>query len=652
MRGAFSAQFTWIDWLVVVGYLVFTSWLGAKMAGRQATIRDFFLGGRKLPWWAVSGSIIATEISALTFISVPWVVFQPGGNLTYLQLGIFGSLFARILVGYLLVPAYYKREIYSPYDYMQNQLGGHVRSMTTALFVLSGMLAQSARIYLTALVVAVVLRDQLTAVAAALGGNELVWAIICMTAVSVGWTLIGGMTTVIWTDVVLFLAFLSGAVVALGSVIWQLDGGLAQMLREGWNAVQSGVPWAAWGEPVRSGAWGKFTFFDFSTSPVKNYTFWTAVIASTWGGLGAYGTDQLMAQRMFCCRSPREARWAIISSNVSQVVTILVALVGVGLFVYYQHHTPGAVARELLAERTNGDRIFPVFIVEVIPVGLKGLIIAAVFAAAISSVMGILTALSQTVMSAFYNPLRERALRRRGVTVRLAGDVEDRAGHTRTAEDRRSVLVSRLLVIFWGVALSLLAYGAQFAAAKYKAILDLGLALAGYAGGGLLAGFALGFLPLRISGRGYMWSAPLSVLYIFGLVWHQDWSHVVCWTGAVLLAATWVGALAGATRAAGSAPSHECTQRTNDSTAVNAAVAITYAARQPPAPPVLPTWAQTGLLSLGIAGMLLINYYGHFGQGPPDKFGSPTYRVLAFPWYVPIGSTIAFVWGWLLARRR
>ena len=115
-----SSQFTWIDWVVVVGYLAFTTWLGAKMAGRQASIRDFFLGGRKLPWYAVSGSIIATEISAVTFIGVPYVVFKMGGNFTYLELGVFGSFFARVIVGYVLVPAYYKREIYSPYDYMGN----------------------------------------------------------------------------------------------------------------------------------------------------------------------------------------------------------------------------------------------------------------------------------------------------------------------------------------------------------------------------------------------------------------------------------------------------------------------------------------------------------------------------------------------------
>jgi len=622
----FSANFNWVDWLVVFGYLVLTSWVGARMAGRQATIRDFFLGGRKLPWWAVSGSIIATEISALTFVSVPWVVFQPGGNFTYLQLGVFGSFLARVLVGYILVPAYYRREIYSPYDYMGHQLGSRVRSMTTALFVLGGMLGQSARIYLTAEVVNVVLHDPLVRLRELTGLDELAWAIALIVGVSVCWTLIGGITTVIWTDVVLFLAFFFGALIALGTVIAELDAGLSEFFRVGWAAKSSGVPWAAWGQPAPSGPWGKFTFFDFSTSPVRNYTFWTAVIASTWGGLGAYGTDQLMAQRMFCCRSAREARWAIISSSASQIVTVTVALVGVGLYAYYQSHQPSPAAAALLAERAHGDRILPVFAVEVVPRGLKGVIIAAIFAAAISSVMGILTALSQTVQSAFYNPWRERRLRARRIELSLSGDQTFSEAVARR-EHRRSVLVGRLLVVFWAVVLGVLAYGAQYAAAKYKALLDLGLALAGYVGGALLAGFALGFLPLRIDGRGYLWSAPLSVLYIFAIVWHRnfavpwyrDWTFVaVCLLSAALLL-SWL-AVAGRRARAGRG--------------------------------VLPFWLQTLLLIVGIAGAVWLNLYGHWGQGPPDRFGNPTFQVLAWPWYVPLGSLVAFLWGWLLACRR
>jgi len=592
-----SAQFTWVDWLIVVGYLAFTTWLGAKMAGRQATIRDFFLGGRKLPWYAVSGSIIATEISALTFISVPFVVFMPGGNFTYLQLGVIGSFLARIIVGYVLVPAYYQREIYSPYDYMGNQLGGRVRSMTTVLFTLGGMLAQSARVYLTAEVVIVVLNDQLTWLSDTLGLNPLGWAIILIAVVSVGWTLIGGITTVIWTDVILFLCFLVGAFVALATAVYNLSDGWGEFFNVGWAAKESGN-------------WGKFTFFDFSTSPLRAYTIWTAAIASTWGGLGAYGTDQLLAQRMFCCKNKRDARWAIISSTVSQVVTITVMLVGVGLFAYYQANPLSGEAADLYAEK--GDRIFPIFIVEVIPRGLKGLIIAGVFAAAISSLMGILTALSQTVMSAFYNPLRERYLRKRGIEVSLTGNIEELAEKREaTAEDKRSVLVGRLMVLFWGIVLSLMAYLARMASDFYPSILDLGLAMAGYVGGALLAGFALGFLPLKIDGRGFMYSGPLSAVCVFALVWHQPWTHVVCWVFAVGFLLVWIWQL-----------SKEPTD-----------------------------WPKTLILLAGLALMLWLNHYGYW-EGESDENGNPTYLTVAWPWYAPLGSSVAFIWGYLLARRR
>ncbi|MGE0481602.1 MAG: hypothetical protein AB7Q17_14135 [Phycisphaerae bacterium] len=596
MLAAFSAQFGWIDWLVVVGYLAGATWLGAAMAGKQQTIRDFFLGGRKLPWYAVSGSIIATEISALTFVSVPFLVFKDGGNFTYLQLGVFGSFFARIVVGYWLVPAYYQREIYSPYDYMQHQLGGYVRPMITALFMLGSMLAQSARIYLTGEVLVVVLHDQLVWLAAQLGLDPLAWAIILITGVSLVWTLLGGMTTVIWTDVVLFLAFVAGALVALGVIIANLDGGAAELVRAGLNAPNAGPQ-------------GKFTFFNTSTDFTNDLTIWAAVIASTWGGVGSYGIDQLLVQRMFCCKSPREARWAIISSAVSQLVTITVMLVGVGLYAYYQAHPMSPEGAAQFA--VKGDRVLPIFVVEVVPMGLKGVIIAAVFAAAISTVMGVLTALAQSVQSAFYNPLRERALRRRGVAINLSESLEhdssDAAAHH---EHRRSVVVSRVLIVTWAVVLSGLAYGARHAAEFYPTILQLGLAMAQYVIGALIAGFALAFFRLNIDGRGFLFSGPLSVLCIFALVWHQPWANAVCWAlGAVLLAA-WV--------------SRMWIRGTQEYTPV-----------------------QTVILLAGVALMLWFNYFVVF-PGPPATHGTN----LAWPWLGPIGSVVAFAWGYWLARPR
>ncbi len=592
--GSLSSHFTTLDWVIVGAYLALTTVIGATLAGKQATIRDFFLGGRKLPWFAVSGSIIATEISALTFISVPSVVFRPGGNFTYLQLGVFGSFFARLIVGYVLVPQYYKREIYSPYDYMGHRLGAGVRPMTTVLFALSSLLAQSARVYLTAEVLLVVMHDQLTGLSSQFGLNPLAWAIVLIGLVSVTWTLIGGISTVIWTDLMLFIVFLLGAGIALVTVILSLDQGVADFVRMGWQAKDSGP-------------WGKFTFFDFDADPRRAYTIWTAVIASTWGGLGAYGTDQLLAQRIFCCRGERQARWAIISSAVGQVVTATVMLVGVGLYAYYRQRPLTGEAAEVVA--ANTDRVFPVFIVQEIKPGWTGLIIAGVFAAAISSMTSILAALSQTVMSAFYAPVA-RLLGR-------SGDPSD------DGSGGQSVLLGRVLVVFWGVVMCFMAYVASEIKEQYKSILDLGLAMAGIAGGALLAGFALSFLPLRIDGRGFLYSGPLSVLCVFALIWHEQWAFQTCTILAIVLILCWVGHLL---LGGGAAPAVDDGSRNGIRSGI-----------------------QTLLLLVGIGLMFAIQKYGYW-DGAPGGDGEPAKETIAWPWYIPIGSTIAFLWGYWLAR--
>ncbi|MBK9128250.1 MAG: hypothetical protein IPM13_10690 [Phycisphaerales bacterium] len=597
LLASLSSQFTWIDWGVVVAFLLFTTLLGTSLAGKQATMRDFFLGGRKLPWYAVSGSIIATEISAVTFIGVPFVVFKDGGNFTYLQLGVMGSLFARIIVGYLLVPQYYRREIYSPYDYMGNQLGQRVRTMTSALFVLGAMLAQSARIYLTGHIMIVLLGDQIHWLTTHLGLSDLAWAMIILGVIAIGWALFGGITTVIWTNLTLFLTFLVGALVALGVAAWNLEGGLAEMFRVGWQAKESGP-------------WGKFTFFDFSPSPFKDFTIWTAVIAATWGGLFSYGTDQLLVQGMFTCRDEKQARKAIIGSAFGQVVTATVMLVGVGLFAYYQAHPLSGEALELYEKK--GDRIFPIFICQVIPVGLKGLVMAGALAAAISTVMGVLTALSQTVMGAFYGPLRRKAL-----AARLGSDEAVEAQLHSPAEHRLNLVLSRGLVLFWGVVLCYLAYLTDYIADKEPSILQLALAAAGYAGGALLACFALAFLPFKVDGRGYMWSAPLSVLWVYALAWHNPASHWVCGIFAVVFPLAWL--------------------------AWQFVPVGPDAGRR-----VVPAWLQFLLVILGVVGMLLINWYVYAPN--PDNPAKPL--TVAWPWYAPLGSVVAVTWGYLLARRR
>ena len=262
---------------------------------------------------------------------------------------------------------------------------------------------------------------------------------------------------------------------------------------------------------------------------------------------------------------------------------------GVGLYAYYQTHPLAGEALRMFQEK--GDRIFPIFICQVVPVGLKGLIMAAALAAAISTVMGVLTALSQTVMGAFYGPVRRRLLLARfGSPAAVEAQLESPGEH------RRNLVLSRALIVFWGVVLCTLAYLTDYVAHKEPSILQLALAAAGYAGGALLGCFALAFLPLKVDGRGYMWSAPLSVAYVYALAWHNSASNSICIGFAILLLAGWLVYLI------------TCRPRVGRDVG----------------PRVLPAAVQTLALLLGLAGMLALNAYAQWTVIGPE--GAPSRR--------------------------
>jgi Na+/proline symporter len=581
--GGFGA----LDWAVVLGFLVLTTWIGHRMSGSQASMRDFFLGGRRLPWYAVSASIIATEISAVTFISLPSVVAKPGGDFTYLQLGLVGGLIARAVVAYVLVPAYYKREIYSPYDFMAARFGEGSRKVVTALFALGGVLGQAARVYLTALVLEVLLGPELAAVERWTGLSPLVASVSAVALVAVAWTWMGGIAAVVWTDAVLFLVFLAGIVITIATVAGHYDGGVAEIARQGWEA-------------------GKFRLWNFDTSLTENYTLWTALIGVAVWNVGQYGTDQLMAQRFFCCAGPREARKAVLAAYAAMGVTVLVGFVGVSLWAWYQAHPMEGAALALYTD--SPDRIFPIYLVQQVPAGLRGLVMAGVFATAISSLDSIMAALSQTTLSAFVLPRRERELERR----RAAGEAVDEA-----AEARRTLKLSRKLVVVFAVLLSVVAVGMDWVAAHYHSILDLALAMATYTAGGLLAGFALAFFRLKIDGRGYFWSAPLSVLTVFALAWHQDLAQEITMGAAILLLVSWV------------------VLRT-----------------RPALERGLSSRDVVGLLGLALCLLILVWVSRHGTLATYDPAGKllAGRAKLSFVWYPLIGTCVAFFFGWLLSN--
>ena len=467
----------WIDWAVLLVYVVGTSWLADHLAGRRQTIRDFFLGGRKLPWWAVCGSIVASEVSGVTFVAIPAIAFAQGGNYTYMMLAI-GSIVARFLIGYLLIPAFYRHEVYSPYELMGLRLGPGVTRAASVLFLIGVVLGQGARLFLAAIVL-----DTITPIG-------ILPAIILLSVIGVAWTWIGGITSVVWTDVVQFVMIVLAAVAAIVAVVVTVPGGVHGIIEAGSAA-------------------GKFRVFDFSTNPRTEFTFWCGLFGFTFLTLGSHGTDQTMAQRFFCCRTPREARKAVLWSSVAMILPLMMLTVGVGLYAYYQQVPLTADEGAKIA--TRPDYIFPLFILKAMPIGIKGLFFASIFSAATQTAA--ISAMAQTALG-FYRQVR-----------------------TRVVDDRHLVRVSRTFVVLSGVVICLMAAVCS-QIQQYRDLFRLAMAMASYTYGALLGILFLSLLPGRRDARGLVWGVPFTLLLVFALNWQQEaWARYIvtaCVIGLIL----------------------------------------------------------------------------------------------------------------------
>lgn len=555
--------FTLVDWSIIAAYLAMTTVVGALLAGKQATIRDFFLGGRKLPWWAISGSIVATEISAATIVVVPTLSFAAGGNFAYLQLAL-GSILARLLVARYFVPRFYEHEIYSPYDYVGERLGPAVKQATTGLFMLGAVLGQGARLYITAFVLSVI------------AGTSLPTSIWIIGAFAVGWTLMGGMTTVIWTDVIQCGVILIGAIVSLAYSVGQVPGGWGQVMAD-------------------ASAAGKLGFFELSTDPSMEYTLWCGLLAMPFLNLAAFGTDQVMAQRMFCCKDERDARKAILWSNLSLVIPFIMLWVGVALHSYFRHNPLSGAEAAMLAGEANKNNLLPVFLVRALPMGVRAIIVAAIFAAAISTLDGALTALAQSSYGAFAKWWK------RGATE--DGQMVDSG--MRNAElgaARREVLMSKVATVFWGVALCLMAQACIYLAGQYKNAIDLALGLSAYLYGPLLGIFLLAFLRTGRDDAGLVWAVPMTVLALFGLTTHNRGADFVVWIGAAIFVALGLAAFRRDVR-------------------------------------------RLMVVAAGGAAIVGLHQVGFDAGGGSHKY-------LAFTWMYPIGTMLTFALGYLLGRGR
>jgi solute:Na+ symporter, SSS family len=441
-----------IDLLIIAAYLVGITLFGLRFRKKQRTMRDYFLADRDIPWWAISLSIVAAETSTLTIISIPGLAYD--SNLTFLQV-VMGYVVGRVIISFVLLPQYFRGDLYTAYQLIEKRFGAALQTVTAGLFLLTRAAAEGVRVYAVSIVVSI-----------ALGTGEIT-SIAIITLLTVIYTFEGGLTAVIWTDVVQTFIYVGGTLVGLFTILHLIPGG--------WSSAHA-----------IGSALHKFRIFDFrllgpypfrGLGPgwwdwqyaylAKPYTIWAGIIGGAFLTTASHGTDQLIVQRLLAARNQRQSVLALLSSGVAIFFQFgLFLFVGVMLFAYY---------RVPSSEFGRADRIYPTFIVSRMPHGISGLLIAAILAAAMSNLSAALNSLSSSSMMDFYFRFRPE-----------------------TSETRR-LRLARLATVVWALVLFVLAV---LALHRVGRVIEVGLQIASIAYGALLGVFLLGVLTRRANQNG------------------------------------------------------------------------------------------------------------------------------------------------------
>ena len=429
-----------IDWGVVLAYFAFTIWLGGRLGRGQRDLEDYFLAGRRTPWLAVSLSIVGTETSTLTFVGVPAIAYA--GNLGFLQVAA-GYVLGRLLVAWWLVPAYFEGRINTAYELLELRFGDRVRRFSSGIFLVSRVLADGVRLFATALVLQALLPMPLPV------------AILVVTGVTLFYTMRGGLKAVIWNDAVQLVVYVAGAALAGWILVRLLPGGLAPALSD-----------------LRST--GKLDVLEFGWDWSNAYTFWAGLLGGAVLTMATHGTDQMFVQRLLACRSARDAQKAVIASGIIVFAQMaLFLLIGSLLFSYYTAYPP-----DLPFE--TPDQVFPRFIATQLPPGLGGLVIAALYAAAMSTLSSSMSSLASASTFDFGRRLR---------------------GGT----DSDALRASRVLTAVWAVALAVVAMVAR----EWGLVLEAGLTITS-----ITFGPVLGVFGLAVAGRGLEQRAVLTAMAV------------------------------------------------------------------------------------------------------------------------------------------
>ena len=349
-----------LDLTIIALYLAGITLFGLRFRRKQRSLRDYFLADRDIPWWAISLSIVAAETSTLTIISIPGLAYDT--NLMFLQV-VLGYVVGRVIISFVLLPHYFRGDLYTAYELIERCFGKKLRSLTAGLFLLTRAAAEGVRVYAVAIVVAI-----------ALGTGEIA-SIAIITALTLIYTFEGGLAAVIWTDVVQTVIYVGGTLVGLFTILHLVPGG--------WPAIHS----------MAEGA-GKLRVFDFTPDFWRPYTFWAGLIGGAFLTTASHGTDQLIVQRLLAARNQRQSVLALLSSGIAIFFLFaLFLLVGIMLFAFY--HVPSG-------NFGKADRIYPTFIITQMPHGISGLLIAAILAAAMSNLSAALNSLSSSSIIDFY----------------------------------------------------------------------------------------------------------------------------------------------------------------------------------------------------------------------------------------------------------
>jgi SSS family transporter len=422
-----------VDLVVILIYFALTIGVGLWVTRSQKTAGDYFLGARNLPAWGVLLSIVATETSALTVISVPGVGAR--GDLTFLQLA-FGYLVGRILVARWLLPGYFTGEQDTAYARLEKRFGVGTRRLISACFLVTRFLGDGVRVFAGAIPLALVT------------GWPIPTAILAMGIVTLVYTYAGGLKAVVWADVIQLVVYLSGGIAAL-VIAASLAGGLGHALEI-------------------AGAEGKLRMFNFSLSLSTPYTILGGLIGGAMLSAASHGTDHLIVQRLLATRSLGDARRALVGSGVVVILQFLLFLL-VGVVIW----SAGLAPTDL-----PGDQVFPRFIVNQLPVGVSGLMIAGILAAAMSTQSSAINALASSVTHDFY--------------VSLTGK----------RDPAHLLRVGRGFSALWGVGLIVCALGFyRYASDANTPVVVLALSIASITYGALLGTYILGGRWPRANGK-------------------------------------------------------------------------------------------------------------------------------------------------------